>query len=541
VAVPAGPASRALAAVAVSTEEAFDYVIVGAGSAGCVLAARLSESSDVRVALLEAGGAETPRELTIPAAFSRAFRTACDWAYETEPEPALDGRRLYWPRGKVLGGSSALNAMVYMRGHPENYDGWAKLGNAGWSFAQVLPYFRRAEDQQRGASGLHGTGGPLRVADLRTVNPLSRAFVAAGVELGFPANDDFNGPDQLGFGLYQVTQRYGRRESAATAYLRPARRRPNLSVRTGVHATRVSLERGRAVGVEYVAGARPGRVRATREVLLCGGAVNSPQLLMLSGIGAADHLRSFAIDVAVDLPGVGENLQDHLAIAVAYECSKPVTLANAERVWSLLAYLLFRRGPLTSNVAEAGAFVTTQPGSSLPDLQFHFGPVWFIEHGFGNPSGHGFTFGPTLLRPQSRGRIRLRSTDPLVPPAIHANYLSQSADVAPLVAGIRLSRQLAATRALSEFCGFETLPGPVIDDQALAAYVRAHAQTLYHPVGTCRMGNDAGAVVDARLCVRGVEGLRVVDASIMPTIVGGNTNAPTIMIAEKAAALITRQ
>jgi choline dehydrogenase len=519
--------------------DAFDYVIVGAGSAGCVLAARLSEDPATRVLLLEAGGATGPRELAIPVAFSRVFRTACDWAYETEPEPALDGRRLYWPRGKVVGGSSALNAMIYIRGHREDYDRWEKLGNAGWSFSEVLPYFRRAEDQQRGACDYHGAGGPLRVSDLRTVNPLSRAFLAAGAELGMPANADFNGPDQLGVGLYQVTQRYGRRESAATAYLRPARHRPNLVVRAGAHATRVLLERGRAVGVEYVGGGRRARARAEREVVLCGGSVGSPQLLMLSGVGPADHLRGLGIVVACDLPGVGQNLQDHVAVAVAFECRRPVTLLNAERGRSLLAYLLFRRGPLTSNVAEAGAFVSTRPEARVPDLQFHFGPAWFVEHGFGNPPGHGFTLGPTLLRPQSRGSIRLRSADPLAPPAIHANYLTQSADVAPLVAGVRLSRRLAATRAFAEFRGPETLPGAAVtDDAGLAAYLRARAETLYHPVGTCRMGADATAVVDPRLRVRGVEGLRVVDASVMPLIPGGNTNAPTIMIAEKAADLI---
>jgi choline dehydrogenase len=522
-----------------ATADAFDYVIVGAGSAGCVLAARLSQTRAVRVLLLEAGGPATARELAIPAAFSRMFRTAYDWAYQTEPEPALDGRRLYWPRGKVLGGSSSLNAMIYVRGHRGDYDDWARLGNAGWAFTDVLPYFRRAEHQQRGASDVHGAGGPLAVCDLRTVNVLSRAFVAAGVELGFPANPDFNGPEQHGFGLYQVTQRYGRRESAATAYLRPARRRPNLAIRTGAHATRVLLERGRAVGVEYIAGARKIQVRATREVLLCGGSVNSPQLLLLSGIGPADQLRSHGIVVADDLPGVGENLQDHLAVAVTYECRAPVTLINAERFRSLLAFLLFRRGPLTSNVAEAGAFVSTRPEARRPDIQFHFGPAWFVEHGFGNPPGHGFTFGPTLLRPRSRGRIRLRSADPLAPPVIEASYLSQSADVAPLVAGVRLARRLAATRAFDGFCGGEALPGiTVTDDGDLAAYVRSRAETLYHPVGTCRMGADAGAVVDDRLRVRGIEGLRVVDASVMPSIPGGNTNAPTIMIAEKAADLI---
>jgi choline dehydrogenase len=519
--------------------EAFDYVIVGGGSAGCVLAARLSEDARTRVLLLEAGEAQGPREMAIPAAFSRLFKTAADWAYHTEPEAALDGRQLYWPRGKALGGSSSINAMIYIRGHREDYDRWARLGNTGWSFADVLPYFRKAEDQQRGASEYHGVRGPLRVSDHRSVNLLSRAFVAAGLELGFPSNTDFNGPEQLGFGMYQVTQRYGRRESTATAYLAPARRRPNLVVRTAAHATRVLLERGRAVGVEYVTGGRKAQARASREVLLCGGAVNSPQLLMLSGIGPADELRNLGIPVVCDRSGVGDNLQDHLVVTVTYECRKPVSLLNAERYSSLLSYLLFRRGPLTSNVAEAGAFVTTQPGARLPDIQFHFGAAWFVDHGFGNPPGHGFTFGPTLLRPQSRGRIRLRTADPLAPPAIQANYLTQSADIAPLVSGIRLSRRLAATRAFDGVCGGETLPGiTVTEDRDLAAFVRARAETLYHPVGTCRMGTDAEAVVDPRLRVREVQGLRVVDASVMPTIPGGNTNAPTIMIAEKAADLI---
>jgi choline dehydrogenase len=519
--------------------DAFDYVIVGAGAAGCVLAARLSEDPHTRVLLLEAGGPDRARELAIPAAFGRMLKSACDWAYETEPEPGLDGRRLYWPRGKVLGGSSSLNAMVYIRGQREDYDGWEKLGNSGWSFTDVLPYFRRAEDQARGASTYHGAGGPLGVSDLRTVNPLSRAFVAAGAELGYPANPDFNGAEQGGFGFYQVTQRRGRRESAATAYLRPARRRPNLVVRTGAHATRIIIERGRARGVEYAAGGTRHDARATRETLLCGGTVNSPQLLMLSGIGPAEHLRTLGVAVAADLPGVGENLQDHLAVPVAYACREPVTLVNAERIGSLVAYLLFRRGPLTSNVAEAGAFVRTSPESGRPDLQFHFGPVWFIRHGLGNPPGHGFTFGPTLLHPQSRGRVRLRTTDPFAPPAIHAGYLTEPADAAPLIAGIRLSRRLAATRAFARFCGSESLPGlSLTDERDLRAFVRAHAETLYHPVGTCRMGVDRGAVVDPHLRVRGIEALRVVDASVMPLIPGGNTNAPTIMIAEKAVDLI---
>ena len=516
-----------------------DYVIVGAGSAGCVLADRLSEDPTVSVCLIEAGGPDSRREVRIPAAFSKLFGTPYDWAFETEPEPHLDGRRLYWPRGKMLGGSSSLNAMIYMRGNRRDYDGWRDAGNAGWGFDEVLPYFKRAEHQERGASEYHGVGGPLNVADPRCVNPLSAAFVQAGVERGMPRNPDFNGAEQDGVGLYQVTQKRGRRWSAADAYLRPALRRPNLTVLTGAHATRLVVEAGRAVAVEYVADGQGQRVIADREVILCGGAIGSPHLLLLSGIGPADQLRAHGVPVVLDLPGVGWHLQDHPAAGVAYACTQPVSLAGAEQLRHLARYLALKRGPLTSNVAEAGAFCRTDPAASAPDLQYHFGPTYFSSHGRANPEGHGFTFGATLIRPRSAGHIELRSADPLDPPAITGNYLAEEADVRVLVAGVELARELAGARAFDPFRGAEVSPGTEVRGAAaIERFLHGSLETLYHPTGTCRMGSDELAVVDPALQVRGVEGLRVVDASVMPETVGGNTNAPTIMIAERAADLM---
>jgi choline dehydrogenase len=517
----------------------YDYIIVGAGSAGCVLAARLTEDPNTTVLLLEAGGADDKREIHIPAAFSKLFKTSYDWAYYTEEQPRLNNRKLYWPRGKVIGGSSSINAMIYIRGHRQDYDTWHDLGNKGWNFSGVLPYFKKGEDQERGASEFHGQGGPLSVADLRSVNPLSRAFVEAGVEIGMCRNEDFNSAEQDGVGFYQVTQKHGKRNSAAVAYLKPSLARPNLTVGTQSHTTRLLFEKTRAVGVEYVKDGQTEQVRAGKEVLLSGGAINSPQLLLLSGIGPARHLEAMGISVIANLPGIGQNLQDHLAVPVAYACTRPISLLNAETLGSLFKYLLFKRGCLTSNIAEAGGFLRTNPDLLKPDLQLHFGPTYYLDHGFTRPEGHGFTLGPTLLCPRSRGFIALRSRAPFEPPIIQPNYLAEEADLRTLIAGVRFCRRLAQGKAFDPFRGIEMHPGPQVQsDDAIADSVRNRVETLYHPVGTCKMGSDSMAVVDARLRVHGIDRLRVVDASVMPTIVGGNTNAPTIMIAEKAADMI---
>lgn len=517
----------------------YDYAIVGAGSAGCVLASRLTEDPNVSVLLVEAGGSDRKQEIAIPAAFSKLFKTPYDWAYFTEEQPRLHQRKLYWPRGKVVGGSSSINAMIYIRGNHADYDEWAALGNPGWSFAEVLPYFKRAEHQERGPSEYHGVGGPVNVADLRTINPLSTAFVDAASELGIARTDDFNGATQEGAGYYQVTQKGGKRCSASVAYLRPAARRANLTVRTGAQVTRLLTEGTRVTGIEFVRNGVTERQNVHREVLLCGGTINSPQVLMLSGIGPADHLHALDIDVLVDLPGVGQNLQDHLAAGVAFASKRPVTLDHVENVGNLLRYLIRGRGPFTSNVAEAGGFVRIAPGTTTPDLQFHFGPVYFIDHGFTKPEGYGFTIGPTHIDPISRGQISLRSANPLDAPIVEPNYLGEDGDLRVLVDGFKLARQLAHAGPFDAFRGPETLPGEQArSDADIIEHIRATAETLYHPVGTCKMGNDAMAVVDSELRVRGVDGLRVVDASIMPTVPSGNTNAPTIMIAEKAADLI---
>jgi choline dehydrogenase len=519
----------------------YDYIVVGAGSAGCVLAARLTEDPDTNVLLLEAGGPDEAQEIHIPVTFSRLFKTPLDWAYYTGAEPHLKNRSLYWPRGKVLGGSSSINAMVYIRGNRRDYDRWRDLGNSGWGYADVLPYFKKAENQERGASEYHGVGGPLNVMDRRYTNVLSDVFVAAGVELGYPRNDDFNGASQEGFGAYQVTQRGGMRCSAAVAYLHPALGRPNLRVETNALAAAVLFEGTRAVGVAYLKDGQRYEERASREVVLSGGAINSPQLLLLSGVGPADALRAHGIAVVADLPGVGGNLQDHPALGVCFKSTQPVSLFEVETPENLREFAQYQRGPLTTNVAETGAFLTTDPARDEPDLQYHFAPVYYIDHGFTPPTEHGFTIGPTLVTPQSRGRISLRSTDPTQPPEIVANYLASDADLRTLVEGVKLARQLADTHAFAPYRGDETQPGPdVRSDAEIAEFVRERAETLYHPAGTCKMGSDTdeAAVVDDQLRVRGVEGLRVVDASIMPIVTNGNTNAPTIMIAERAADLI---
>jgi len=517
----------------------YDYIIIGAGSAGCTLASRLTEDPSVSVLLLEAGGPDTKQEIHIPVAFSKLFKSPVDWTYYTEEQPHLKLRKLYWPRGKVLGGSSSLNAMIYHRGSRHDYDSWSEAGNKGWSFSDVLPYFKKAENQERGPSEYHGVGGPLNVSDLRTVNPLARTFIEACTALNLPLTDDFNGPNEIGAGIFQVTQKRGQRWSTTRAYLQPALKRPNLSVHSQAHATRLLWDKTRAVGISYIQDGQEKQERANREVILCGGAINSPQLLLLSGVGPADDLQKLDIPVVMDLPGVGQHLEDHLSGGVLYACKQPITLMGAETLPNLLNYMLFKRGPLTSNVAEAGAFLKTRDDLPTQNLELILAPAYFVAHGAENPPGHGFTIGMVLLHPQSSGFIALRSNNPLDPPIIQPNYLASDADLQVLVDGVKLCRQIAQTHAFDAFRGEEhEITRGVQSDSDIAERIREHAETLYHPVGTCKMGHDALAVVDDQLRVHGVEGLRVVDASIMPSIVGGHTNAPTIMIAEKAADLI---
>ena len=520
-------------------QNAYDYIIVGAGSAGCVLAARLTEDPHSRVLLLEAGGTDKAKEIHIPAAFSKLYKTAVDWNYSTEPEPCLHNRRLYWPRGKMLGGSSSMNAMIYIRGNHLDFDHWAGLGNQGWSFNEVLPYFKKSQTQARGESEFHGTSGPLHISDLRCVNPLTRAFLEAAAALGIPRNADFNGERQDGVGLYQVTQKNGSRHSAADAYLKPALNRKNLTVVTNAHVARITLEKQRAVGVEYFSSTGAKAARADREVILSGGSINSPQLLLLSGIGPADEISRAGIRPIHHLPGVGKNLQDHMMVSVGYLCTKPVSMATAESLPNLIRYFVLKRGPLVSNVAEAGIFLRTREASQRPDLQLLFGPAYYVNHGLSPREDHCFGFGPTLITPESRGSISLKSSNPLDPPAIHANYLSTDADMRVIIEGVKLSRRLAQRQPLAQFRGEELHPGaPTQSDEEIADFIRAEAQTLYHPVGTCKMGHDTMAVVNSQLQVHGLEGLRVIDASVMPRIIAGNTNAPTMMIAEKAADMI---
>lgn len=526
----------------------FDYVIVGAGSAGCVLAERLSAEAGVRVCLLEAGPPDTHPLIRMPFGIAwLMWSKRLNWQYYTAPQRHLNNRRLFWPRGKTLGGSSSTNAMCYTRGHPGDYDDWVRLGNTGWGYADLLPYFRRAENREAGGTAYHGVGGPLNVARLRSPNPLSLAFVDAAVQAGFPANDDFNGPSQEGVGLYEVTQKDGRRWSAAQAYLRPATERPNLTVVPRARATRILFSGNRAVGVAYAAGGGEERIPAG-EVILCGGAVNSPHLLMLSGVGPRDELERHGVQCLHDLPGVGRNLQDHLDVLIVSKSRRPVSYGLSPRSFlrsgaELLAYLRHGRGMFTSNAAEAGGFVRSAAAEPRPDLQFHFTPVRLDEHGRNLASfiGHGYALHVCDLRPRSRGRIGLLSADPLDDPMIDPHYLSEPEDLDRLVTGARIARNVLAQPAFDSFRGAEIFPGESVssdDEGAMRAFVRRKAGTIYHPVGSCRMGEDDEAVVDLRLRVHGIDGLRVVDASVMPKLIGGNTNAPVIAIAERAADLV---
>jgi choline dehydrogenase-like flavoprotein len=517
-----------------------DYVIVGAGSAGCVLAARLSEDPSTSVLLLEAGGKDRSPNIKIPAAFANQFHTKLDWDYYTEPEPSVDGRELYIPRGKSLGGSSSMNAMLYVRGRPLDYDGWAEAGAEGWGWSDVLPYFTRSEDNVRGLSEFHGAGGELRVSEQRSPRAISRDLLAASEAAGIPRVPDYNGPEQDGVSMFQVNQRGGRRESAADAFLKPVLDRPNLTVKTGATVLGLELQSGRATGVRYRD--RLGRTHVAHtdgEVLLAAGAIGSPQILQLSGIGRAQDLRAVGVEPRHELPGVGENLQDHPFVAVLFEVSDQDTLYGADKPKNMAEWLLRRSGKLTSTVAEVVAFVRTRPGLPAADVQFHMGAAYYEDHGAEEFDGHAMVIAPVLVSPQARGRVWLRSSDPRDKPRILTNTLSVSEDVDSLVAGMEQAREIAAQQPLASKVLREMKPGPdVVDREALEDDLRRRLMLIYHPVGTCRMGSDDEAVVDPQLRVRGIEGLRVIDASVMPLIPGGNTNAPTIMIAERAADLI---
>jgi choline dehydrogenase len=521
-----------------------DYVIIGAGAAGCVLTNRLSADPSVKVLLLEAGERDTNFKIHIPATYGAGlFKSSVDWNYTTTPQANMCNRELFWPRGKVLGGSTSINAMIYIRGNRWDYDHWRERGNPGWGYSDVLPWFKKSEHQERGEDAWHGVGGEWNVADLISPNILTQTYVTAAERAGLKPNPDFNGPEQDGCGPYQVSQKNGRRHSTAAAFLKPVLHRPNLTALTGALVTKINIESGRAVSVSYRHHGQTKIERVEREVLLCGGAVNSPQVLMLSGIGPAEHLRQVGLPVVHDLPGVGLNLHDHIAAGLFMYATRPVSLSQAMKPRHILEYALFRRGLLTSNVGEGGAFIRTQGNSPAPDIQFHFGPVHYLNHGMTKMPGDGFALGPVLLRPNSRGTLRLRSSDPTAPPLIDPAYLTDPADIEPLVEGIKLAQEIIYSPSFEPYRGKGVLPEQWLKtDNQIRDYVRANGETLYHPVGTCLMGlgSDPLAVVDHELRVRGISGLRVVDASIMPQVVSGNTAAPTVMIAEKAAAAILK-
>ncbi|MGF1455909.1 MAG: choline dehydrogenase [Alphaproteobacteria bacterium] len=522
----------------------YDTIIIGAGSAGCVLAARLSEDPDHQVLLLEAGPRDNSMVVHMPAGVGSLLKSKGphNWGFETEGQRHLDGRRLYWPRGKGLGGSSSINGMIYIRGHARDYDMWRQQGLDGWGFADVLPYFKRSETYEGGGSDFHGADGPQYVSTHRSPNPLFRAFVQAGLQAGYPPTDDFNGAQQEGFGRYDFTIKDGRRWSTASGYLKPAMDRPNLTVMTGAQVTRVLFDGRKAIGVELAHGDRLETIHARSEVALCGGVLASPQMLMLSGVGPADYLRRFDLPVIADLQGVGENLQDHLDCQVMVESTQPITLFEyskpVKQIATGLNYLFFGQGPGRTQGLESGAFVKSRPDLEIPDLQIHFIIALVFSHARIKADRHGFMAHVCQLRPESRGYVRLKSADPAADPLIQPNYLATEEDRRALREGVKILREVFAQKAFDPYRGPEIWPGATVQSDAdIDAFIRRTAETIYHPIGTCKMGtdNDAMAVVDNHGRVRGVEGLRVVDASIMPTLVGGNTNAPTIMMAEKIA------
>jgi choline dehydrogenase len=527
----------------------FDFIVIGAGSSGCVLANRLSENGRHSVALLEAGPRDRNPWIHLPIGYAKTmWHPKLNWRFYTEPDENMDGRRIYWPRGRVLGGSSSINGLIVVRGQREDYDGWERLGNPGWGWTDVLPYFLKLESNPdlAGDGQLHGSSGPLHVSGIGAKHELIEAVIGAAEACGVPRTRDFNGRDQEGVGYYQLTTLNGLRMSAAKAYLRPAEKRANLEIVTDAHATRILFEDGRATGVAYRRGGEVRTIRARRGVVLSAGAIQSPQLLMLSGVGPAAHLREHGVPLVQDSPGVGRNLQDHLQLRLVYRCSKPVTTNDQMRsvfgrVRMGLEWLISRKGPLAIGINQGGLFTRVLPESETPDVQFHIATLSADMAGGKVHDHSGFTLSVCQLRPESRGEITLASNDPMAAPRMKANYLSTETDRRCAVAGLRFARRLASTAPLSDYVAAELLPGPAAETDAdLIGFARANGATIFHPSGTCRMGpdDDPGAVVDSRLRVRGVDGLWVVDCSVMPTLVSGNTNVPAIMMGEKAADMI---
>jgi len=521
-----------------------DFIVVGAGSAGCTIAARLTEDPGTRVLLLEAGGEDTNRWIHIPLGFGKTFADpSVNWCYETEPDSGAAGRKVYWPRGKVLGGSSSINGMVYIRGQAEDFDHWRQLGNTGWSFDDVLPYFRRAEHQVRGGDKFHGSGGPLAVSDVEH-HPIAEAFIASAVALGFERNDDFNGAQQDGVGYHQTTTRNGKRCSTAVGYLNPARGRTNLQIVTNAYSEKIVVEGKRAVAVQYRQNGEVKTARARREIIVCSGAINSPQLLLLSGIGPAAHLAQFGIEVVQDLPGVGQNLQDHYSAPIKLKAKLPITvndvmLSNVKKLKVGMQYYMFKKGPLAMISSPAALFAKTRAELATPDVKISISPFSADRPQDGLHKFSGFTTIAYQLRPESRGEIKLKSANPADPPAMIPNYLTDPVDQQTIVDGLKLSRRILSHPTMASFIAEEFQPGPaVMTDIQLLDYARQRGGTVYHPTSTCKMGVDAMAVVDPELRVRGIEGLRVADASVMPTVISGNTNAATIMIGEKLADLL---
>lgn len=522
----------------------YDFIVVGAGSAGCVLANRLTENGEHRVLLLEAGEKDTSPLIHMPNGVGVVIAgTKYNWQFDTAREPELNNREMFWPRGRGLGGSSSINGMVYIRGNAADYDSWRQQGNMGWGYDDVLPYFKKSMNQERGEDDYHGVGGPLNVKDGNSKMPVHRMFIDAGIEAGYPYNPDFNGVEQEGVGPIQLTKIGNKRCSAARGYLTPIMGRANLTVETDARLTRVILEDGRATGVEYLHKGKAKNANAVREVLLSAGAVQSPQLLKLSGVGNAEELGSHGIDCLHHLPGVGENLQDHLDVVVQFHADESATLQKFSKWYNVayagLRYLIMGDGPGTENAMEAAGFVKSRPDIDLPDLQLHFIPTFMFDHGRKRENQSGICMHVCQLRPASRGRILLENADPLSDPKIQAGYLSAPGDLEVMVEGVKIARRIFGMKSFSSIIGEEHSSSQGREtDEEIAGFIRDYAETIYHPVGTCKMGSDEMSVVDDQLRVIGIKGLRVVDASIMPTLVGGNTNAPVIMIAEKASDMI---